>query len=776
MEQLYKRLCKNCGGDLHSLDGGKYRCQYCNSIYETETVEAHDAEMRKLFDDFKLEAISNARKNLYDAVSAEYISSSLVHECAMALKQLLPDDFQANFYEVAIGNDGRKIAKAIRRIDVEGNADHIETVIRFLLKSLEYEYLLETGVLIDRAFKNTDLTKYEEYSTVFSDEAKKIDDCVYMPSLSRDVFVAYSSADMNKVMELVEFLEDQGFSCFVAARNLRHGKGSVEDYDQALRTAMDNCRTFLFVSSMNSRRPGCDALRKEIPYIKSIDVENAPSEYKKDYITIPHRYKTHRIEYRIEESNGFRAADRTVDEFFDGFERVYSPEAVAERLINHSSYAEPTENESEAQNNVASVKYCVACLAESPSDAKFCMNCAGNTFAETLNEAKLLQRIAEMQKEKDDLEHKATESTQQDNEEEARRLREAAEAERKAKEEAERRAKEERERREREEAERARQAQNQSAGLPKSVKVGDYIKLGKYSQRSSDATVCDSIEWRVLDIVGSRALVISRFALDVLPFNGMKEVFSWENSTLRAWLNNGFLRNAFSDTERSRIIGSTVSTKEQRGFGFGTKSVTTRDKLFLLSEDEVKQHLYNDKERLCQHTPYAASRINNPNFIDKNCDWWLRTPAGTTSGAKFVTRFGEINSNGVWVDASNFGVRPAMWVELGSDASSNGTSFGGSSYTANTNSSRQFSLTFIRDSQWFLVDPPMNVNIKGNGEDINVSVENGKTQNIILPEGKYHIHISSSFRKFDTDLNLYADTAYKLSWNRISGNIQCERI
>ena len=274
---FYEKSCKNCGGDLNQIGDGQFKCAYCGSVFAVETVEKHMEELHRLFGDSKLEAISNARKNLYDAVNAEYISSQLVHECCMTIKQLIPDDFQANFYETAIGSNGRRIAKAIRRIDVKENSDCVETMIKFLLASLQSEYILETGDLIDRAYKGTDLVKYEKYSTELSLEAEKLDDCVYMTSYPRDVFVAYSSKDMNKVFELVECLEEQGFSCFVAARNLRHGKGAVENYDKALREAMDNCRSFVFVSSMNSRRPGCDALRKEIPYIKSLDIEKGTS-------------------------------------------------------------------------------------------------------------------------------------------------------------------------------------------------------------------------------------------------------------------------------------------------------------------------------------------------------------------------------------------------------------------------------------------------------------------------------------------------------------------
>ena len=119
--ELYQNLCKNCGGYLHETADGKFKCGYCGSIFEKKAVVDYADEMRKLFDEFKLEAISNARRNLYETVNAEYISTSRVHECCTILKQLLPDDFQANFYEVASGNNLRQITKAIRKINVDEN-------------------------------------------------------------------------------------------------------------------------------------------------------------------------------------------------------------------------------------------------------------------------------------------------------------------------------------------------------------------------------------------------------------------------------------------------------------------------------------------------------------------------------------------------------------------------------------------------------------------------------------------------------------------------------
>ena len=145
--EFYKQACRNCGGDLYQVDDQHYKCKYCGGVYGREMVEQNLLTVQRLFDDLKLEAISNARKNLYNAVNAEYISNQNVHECCVILKQFLPDDFLANFYELAITNNGRKIAKQIRRIDTNEYADSVETIIRFLIRSLQSEYILEVNNL-----------------------------------------------------------------------------------------------------------------------------------------------------------------------------------------------------------------------------------------------------------------------------------------------------------------------------------------------------------------------------------------------------------------------------------------------------------------------------------------------------------------------------------------------------------------------------------------------------------------------------------------------------
>ena len=333
---LHRNLCETCGGTLKKVDDSYYVCEYCTAEYSIEKVENYVDKMKELLDDAKLEMISNAKKNLYRAVTDKFISSAEVCKWCDEVKKYLPDDFQANFYDDFVNKEKRVVAKNIRKIDVEAHFECLEALINFLIRSLELEFVNDTMFLIERAYKKVDLEKYNKYSTMVSIEAEKLDDCIYDTSYPRDVFVAYSSIDTSKAFELVEVLEEQGLSCFISIRNLRQGSGSKENYDTALKDAMDNCTSFVFVSSMNSRNSNCDALRIEMRYIKNQDRQRATAYSNKDYSDIPSQYKKPRVEYRLEESTRALAADRIVDDFFAGYQRVYTPFDVAERILMQS--------------------------------------------------------------------------------------------------------------------------------------------------------------------------------------------------------------------------------------------------------------------------------------------------------------------------------------------------------------------------------------------------------------------------------------------------------
>lgn len=94
----------------------------------------------------------------------------------------------------------------------------------------------------------------------------------------------------------------------------------------------------------------------------------------------------------------------------------------------------------------------------------------------------------------------------------------------------------------------------------KNAKVGDIVYFGTYEQDNDTSNGKENIEWRVLAKENSRVLVISDKALDRQPYNSSyTEEVTWENCSLRKWLNGTFLNKAFSTEEQAQIQNTTVS-------------------------------------------------------------------------------------------------------------------------------------------------------------------------------------------------------------------------
>ena len=395
--------CIRCGQDSVRLHGDTYVCEGCGAKF-TKKSAAEDmqalkkaliAETKTAVDDIfyaqKMEKMANCRQLLWAEVKKTYISSTEIRKVCHEIKKIVPNDFAANFYEVANNGNPEDVNTFLRKIDVTAQMDYIDDVIGFMIKSLKSEYLLAVAALIERAYKSVDLEKYDMWQTRFETEAARVNAGVYNLELPRDVFIAYSSEDMkgerDYVAELTKTLEAQDISCFVALRNLQHGSGAVENYQTALNKAMNKCKIFLLISSKNSRKLGCDTIRKELPYVQERDVENAPSEYKYNYESMPMRYKKPRVEYRLDDVKN-TATDGMIKEFFGTLQYLYTVDEAVARVAEYlrGGWAKE-ERRSEVKSALeraqtkAEVKYCVACGTENARNAKFCSECGENVFS-----------------------------------------------------------------------------------------------------------------------------------------------------------------------------------------------------------------------------------------------------------------------------------------------------------------------------------------------------------------------------------------------------------
>lgn len=199
--------------------------------------------------------------------------------------------------------------------------------------------------------------------------------------------------------------------------------------------------------------------------------------------------------------------------------------------------------------------------------------------------------------------------------------------------------------------------------------VGDFVVFGRYEQDGDAADGPEDIEWLVLnyDKDSRRSLLISRYALDTVPYNTDYTDVTWEASSLRGWLNEDFLKEAFNDAELSAVADSEIDNSASQGSSDFTTDggSATVDKVFLLSFSEVMDYFAEADSRKCTPTAYAVTRNAWTSPEDGFCGWWLRSPGSLPSCAMRISSDGSVRS--AFVDYEEPAVRPVIWIDLNSD-------------------------------------------------------------------------------------------------------------
>lgn len=160
--------------------------------------------------------------------------------------------------------------------------------------------------------------------------------------------------------------------------------------------------------------------------------------------------------------------------------------------------------------------------------------------------------------------------------------------------------------------------------------VGDIVSFGPY-------------EWLVIAREESRAMLITRDSIEQgVKYNETMGRTFWENCSLRAWLNGGFL-DRFSEGERERILQVEVGDSGNPKFELDGGNATM-DKVFCLSAKEAKELMTEEQRKA-------------------SANWWIRTPGYVSMHAVCVfSDSGGIYLDGYTVNTGNFAIRPAMWV------------------------------------------------------------------------------------------------------------------
>jgi hypothetical protein len=216
-------------------------------------------------------------------------------------------------------------------------------------------------------------------------------------------------------------------------------------------------------------------------------------------------------------------------------------------------------------------------------------------------------------------------------------------------------------------------------------KVGDSVEYGTFNGKA--------ITWQVLavdisDTEHQKALLIPTEIVAYWVWGGERKDVTWEDSTIRQWLNGDFYNAVFTDDQKAIILESDIENKANSESGVGGGANTT-DRVFLLSLDEVTKYLpsetvrsvkYNATQAEIEGLAKAISEAGaSENWSSKSTydnaladlksyngttdRWWLRTSGRELARAAAIAYDGSLDITGDQVFQLE-GVRPAVWVDI----------------------------------------------------------------------------------------------------------------
>ena len=209
-------------------------------------------------------------------------------------------------------------------------------------------------------------------------------------------------------------------------------------------------------------------------------------------------------------------------------------------------------------------------------------------------------------------------------------------------------------------------------------KLGDTVKMGTWAG--------EEIEWLVIGVhEDGTCVLMSVKVLDAAAYNRMPTGVTWEECSLRAWLNGEFYETAFTAEEREKIVPVTLENPDNTKYGTRGGNATV-DRVYLLSLEEVGRYFNVDPYN--KGSAEALIGIPTQTALDKGVYpvseedmasaqsmyeyplqvgatwWWLRSPGIEQDYTARMLVYGRVDAGGYFNDASFGGLRPVICVRF----------------------------------------------------------------------------------------------------------------
>lgn len=207
------------------------------------------------------------------------------------------------------------------------------------------------------------------------------------------------------------------------------------------------------------------------------------------------------------------------------------------------------------------------------------------------------------------------------------------------------------------------------------VESYDTIKFGRFPILSDEK----EIEWVVLEKSDTEATLLSKYCVlghhyteyfDFKLENG--NMFYWENSDIRRFLNREFFGAFFNDIEKKIILDSEIKNNNNVRFKTSSGNATV-DKVYILSTEEIDKYIvsfdyedldkkHNIKKLITKFNGMKYVFSENYEYKDETA-YWLRDMGEFDWTACCVDSKGNINDRGEYISES-YGIRPVIKIRL----------------------------------------------------------------------------------------------------------------
>ena len=210
------------------------------------------------------------------------------------------------------------------------------------------------------------------------------------------------------------------------------------------------------------------------------------------------------------------------------------------------------------------------------------------------------------------------------------------------------------------------------------------MKFGKYPQ-GKEENQKEDIEWYILSNSNGKKLLISKYILDNKKFSDTNILATWEDSTLRKWINTDFYNTAFNDSEKKKIMEVEIKSYAKEV----EYDVLTKDRVFLLSFEDYKKYFRGVSN--ANVNPYGSTYAteyaknvknekttieiaNKPSYdreaySEGNSCYWLRDRREGLDGDSYeydyvlnVSAIGQVLTESFY-DTKHSGVRPVILIK-----------------------------------------------------------------------------------------------------------------